>query len=613
MAFVYKAERSYKNQKIGETDSIGPGEYLPQTDLKRIKISKSPFMSNSLRSDYIYNDNPGPGSYYHDETLINYLKNIQNEKISSQNDRVHLMSKGNTIELQPNAEKLGFLNKEKRFKIKNNNENVPGPGFYYNEENRKKLKYFKINNNNNNSVPKKSYEKNYNNLIPTIPSIKQQFGFDILEDGKLVQKQNPDFYKTFTGEKGDTVGPGSYDIETPNNWLKTGTEWSKFRTTRDFNFKKKPEQKSSVNFSLQSTKYSENTNKSKESLLNSKNLYQNQSIENNNKKANNKNILNCRIINVKNENKKLPNKKETFETVIQKNFPGPGYYYDSIKSSQFKRKFVPEFKQFFGSKLERFLKNKENNSLGPGQYFTNEIDKDNLNSTYYFSKTQKNFAPFSIKSERFSKSVENKDFPGPGNYETQSSFKKKFLQTFSKFGTTEKRFADNGKTKWQYKTPGPGSYIDINTNSTIGKIKEYTINNFYKNPIFSIYNNTFYKPNKIQNIKPNKDVIPPIGLYNPDMIYTIDYNIKKKNKDNNGKIAFDSGVSKEKKEEKSSLGPGYYYREKKIIKKQIMPPFNQGDIKSKFLDSNQILNGPGQYNLDSYYDWNKKSYNVNFV
>ena len=44
-----------------------------------------------------------------------------------------------------------------------------------------------------------------------------------------------------------------------------------------------------------------------------------------------------------------------------------------------------------------------------------------------------------------------------------------------------------------------------------------------------------------------------------------------------------------------------------------MPPFNQGDIKSKFLDSNQMLNGPGQYNLDSYYDWNKKSYNVNFV
>ena len=190
MAFVYKSERTNsKLQKIGETDSIGPGEYLPQTDLKHIKISKSPFMSNSNRSDFVYNDNPGPGSYYHDETLINYLKNIQNEKISLQNDRVHLMSKGNTIELQPNSEKLGFLNKERRFKIIKDKENVPGPGFYYNDGNNKRFKY----NNNNNNIPIKSYEKIYNNLIPTIPSIKQQFGFDVLENGKLVQKQNPDF------------------------------------------------------------------------------------------------------------------------------------------------------------------------------------------------------------------------------------------------------------------------------------------------------------------------------------------------------------------------------------------------------------------------------------
>ncbi len=35
------------------------------------------------------------------------------------------MSKGNTIELQSNGEKLGFLNKEKRFKIIQDKENFP--------------------------------------------------------------------------------------------------------------------------------------------------------------------------------------------------------------------------------------------------------------------------------------------------------------------------------------------------------------------------------------------------------------------------------------------------------------------------------------------------------
>lgn len=38
-------------------------------------------------------------------------------------------------------------------------------------------------------------------------------------------------------EKGDAVGPGSYEIEKPNNWHKNGTERSKFKVQRDF-FKK---------------------------------------------------------------------------------------------------------------------------------------------------------------------------------------------------------------------------------------------------------------------------------------------------------------------------------------------------------------------------------------
>jgi hypothetical protein len=39
MAFVYKSERQL-NKIQDSTRDIGPGEYLPQTDLKLIKISK---------------------------------------------------------------------------------------------------------------------------------------------------------------------------------------------------------------------------------------------------------------------------------------------------------------------------------------------------------------------------------------------------------------------------------------------------------------------------------------------------------------------------------------------------------------------------------------------
>ena len=63
----------------------------------------------------------------------------------------------------------------------------------------------------------------------------------------------------------------------------------------------------------------------------------------------------------------------------------------------------------------------------------------------------------------------------------------------------------------------------------------------------------------------------------------------------------------------SNLGPGYYYKEKKTVRKQMFPPFNQSDRKWKNQYVGEFLTGPGQYNTDSYFNWNKKTYNINFV
>ncbi len=127
MAFVFKSERMTNNNS-SSTNNIGPGEYLPQTDLKIIKLNKKPFLSGVKRNKIERNDVHGPGSYYQDERLISYLKNIQNEKLSKQNDKVQLQLKGNNIEFHNNFEKLGFLTKDRRFKVINKNNNL-GPGF----------------------------------------------------------------------------------------------------------------------------------------------------------------------------------------------------------------------------------------------------------------------------------------------------------------------------------------------------------------------------------------------------------------------------------------------------------------------------------------------------
>ena len=634
MAFVYKAEREASNEKMKVKNQLGPGEYLPQTEIKKIIINKKPFLSSIKKVMRKINDVPGPGSYYHDDVLLNYLKNIQNEKIAEQNDKVHLISKGGNLDLHPNTEKKGFNIKSKRFTVLYNNNN-PGPGQYFPFIKRKdkatKLREEEM------FSKQKLQMKIINEFqrIPTIPSKIQEYGFEILDNGSLVQKQNPDMYKTFSGEKGDTVGPGSYEIEKPNNWLKTGTEWSKLKVKRDFYKNNKNGKNSSTCFS--STFYSETGCANTKNSFYSPNTTKTKSKENIFSKENDsktskdikkpkknkifdKNIFKCRILNCKKFNKKKINKKETFESVIQGNYPGPGYYYNPLKETSFHFKPIPEFKQFFGSKLERFYKYSGfENILGPGEYLGKNMNK-----------TLTGFAPFSSKENRFYASFVpqgKSQIPGPGEYNLKSftySSQEKTQSTspIGIFGSNAKRFVDIATTKWKYSVPGPGFYNPEEIKSQSFR----PLNTFYKAKYLNSGGKNRNKSTamaikktamKVKQI--NKETSPPIGLYNPDMVSSIEYkNRKKVYESNNNKVAFDSTYDKKKKQKKdehSNIGPGYYYREK--VNKDVRPspqfqiPFKESNNKWSS-NSNPNL-GPGQYDINNYNDWNKKSFNINFV
>jgi len=258
------SERNLDTSQIDKQNyNLGPGEYLPQSSFKKYNANKQPFLTGSPRSKFDVKDTPGPGAYYHDETHNNYLKNLYNEKISMQNDKINLLTKGERENLTKlcllmNSEKKGFNIKSKRFRIVNTTTNQPGPGQYFQNNKLEKFEKKKIKKLKENEafigkklslIKTSEFQK-----IPTIPSKEKQFGFDILKNGTLIQKQNPDMYRTFTGEKGDTVGPGSYEIEKPNNWHKTGTSWSKFRVVRDCN---KNLNKNDFSSSMTTTNYSD--------------------------------------------------------------------------------------------------------------------------------------------------------------------------------------------------------------------------------------------------------------------------------------------------------------------------------------------------------------------
>ena len=643
MAFVFKSEREVSNEKIKTNNILGPGEYLPLTEARKYTVNKEPFLSSMREPPQKINDVPGPGAYYHDETLIKYLKNIQNEKISEQNDKVHLIAKGGSVDLHPNTEKIGFNSKSKRFKVWGL-ESSPGPGQYFPMQTKKKDKASKLREEEYFSKQKIKIKKvNEFQRIPTIPSKIQEFGFEILDNGTLVQKQNPDMYKTFSGEKGDTVGPGSYEIEKPTNWRRTGTEWSKLKVERDFYKKAKTPKNSST--CLTSTNYSETGNNTKNSFYSpmntnsmKKNIFASNETENpiptnlitastqesakNKNRITEKNIFKCRILNCMRFNGKKINKKETFESVVRGKLPGPGYYYDPFKTSSFFFKPTPEFKQFFGSKLERFSSiNKDQNNLGPGEYFEKNMNKTSIG-----------FAPFSSKTNRFYSSFipEGKsDIPGPGEY-TLKSFTSSPLRMKTnaqtpkaKFGSNVKRFVDIGNAKWKYSIPGPGYYNSeenkSNSNNKFAKT-------FYGKNIFNLIKNDYNKNNPFRKFifkkQLKKEKSPPIGTYNPGMIFSIDYNNRKKVfETKNNKVAFKSTFNKKKKNQKNkidksdiNIGPGYYYHEKKNKDLKPSPQFYISQYQSDKWFKNQNPNvGPGKYDIDNYYEWNKKSFNINFI
>ena len=624
MAFVFKAEREVTNEKMKVKSDIGPGEYLPQPESKTIPTNKIPFLSSNKKLVQRINDVPGPGAYYRDNVLVHYLKNVQNEKISKMNDKISLISHGGHIDIHTHSEKIGFNVKSKRFSHSNDCIN-PGPGYYFPLVKRTdKNKVVKLREEELLSKQKIQMQKiNEFQRIPTIPSREQEYGFEILDNGALVQKQNPNIFKCFSGEKGDTVGPGSYELEKPNNWHKTGTEWSKLKVKRDFYQTGKTKNSSTC---LSSTHYSETASNTKNSYHSPNTTTRENIMVSENEsmstpdikiKTNkmDKNIFKFRILKCQKLNKKKANIKDTFENAIQGNYPGPGYYCDSYRNSSFRLKPNPEFRQSFGSKLERFFHNKSSdNFLGPGQY---------LGKTKIFNKTSNNFAPFSSNSKRFSDSFipQNKNpVPGPGQYNLSEEKKAKALSPLSpkvKFGSNEKRFV-NINTKWKYFVPGPGYYNPEEIKSQSFR----SLNTSYTNTFIKVRNNknkTLQLKKILLNQKKEvKENSPPIGLYNPDTAFTIEYRSKKKAYEtNHSNVAFDSSFNKknEKKVEISNLGPGYYFREKKIKNLRPSPQFQKPEkeaIKKWLVDPNPGV-GPGKYDVDNYFEWNKKSFNINFV
>ena len=208
---------------------------------------------------------------------------------------------------------------------------------------------------------------------------------------------------------------------------------------------------------------------------------------------------------------------------------------------------------------------------------------------------------------------------GPGKYEIKSQFDmEKNLNKIS--FSYEKRFNDyiNGKSELY---PGPGEYLKLKKWDKPEK-KIIKVSDLIQNNINNINKNLNLNKNEEINIEKRDDKITPgVGMYNPDIINSINYKIKSRENKLQSIIApFNSGVERFNFQKSSStsdlIGPGSY----NILKNNINNINNKKIIENKplenYINEKNIQKsklGPGEYYKFNYNDWNIKSFNTLFL
>ena len=355
----------------------------------------------------------------------------------------------------------------------------------------------------------------------------------------------------------------------------------------------------------------------------------------------------------KNYSKKYNNENELL--IAQELFsqcPGPGYYspIEPVNQKYFNKKNISntgigDWKNSTVIILKKI-------SPGPGEY---KIDNNSIENTLIAKSNnfKNNSVLFDVKkiaklrmakekesSERNKKiklfnSIDNKLKITYDNNNKEISEnqklqynKKKIRKLLFNFGSNAQRFK-----KPKQKIPGVGQY-DINIYKSIeGKNLNIVENPSYQELLKRMEN----KSDLLERSPLNKDLVnnPAVGQYDPDIISSIKYNDEIKNMINiqpiNKKLGYKKVLEeqvlqrvKEIKEKEKKLinllGPGKYFNmlnktfnlnKNKNKLKGIRPPF--GSNETKFENVKQTISpGPGQYDINSYYNWITRTYNILF-
>ena len=567
---------------------------------------KAPFNSQAKGHQFVkdINNYPGPGSY-----------NLESDIIKPQLNA---------------SENMNFMANTPRFK--NDNKligNNPGPGSYNINRGDKPLFQRRIlHHMNSKNKSNNNYKYNSINSVSSIPSKNHNYGYLENEEGELIQAIVPMGENYFSGEKNNSVGPGRYYIYFQEKnpivkWNRMSARNLSFSPDKNTSNKSKNKNESvySINSDLSKVETDISFANKKENKFEYK-KFKTKNLMDKYKKNLNSSIINNHSNKKKEEADNIDIEKEleflnSYEIKNTKNIYPPLLNYN-----QMRYQIKPPEQQFFGSTVERGITHIPFNEKllypGPGSYF-HQTFRD-------FEKRKnlkKNISTFA-KSKRTDFILKKSTSAlGPGSYNITKidSYKKKSFNKFGNF-SSEKRFPDiyknyddKGKNTAD-DSPGPGNY-------EIGNLWKKNLEKKQKKLIFVNVEREMKKHLE----KKKKESKPDFNSYqNQKMINLIQTKINSKiNPYSSKHNPFLSGLGRFKIENEQDLrtnvGPGRYNLSKNLgkdySKSTIIAPFNSNQEKDKgygsYINENNVLVSPQEYQQDSYFDWNKKSFNIMFV
>ena len=278
--------------------------------------------------------------------------------------------------------------------------------------------------------------------------------------------------------------------------------------------------------------------------------------------------------------------------------------------TQFKVKPIEEYLQCFGSTSTRKHlippSNAQSQNVGPGSYIN---DYNYLMKKAMLLSKQNNIKKLNenyIERRQIKASKNNKQTPGPGQYNISRNFGKDKYTKLEQFQSSEKRFHAPSTDDENY--PGPGYYIKIH--SWKKEIKNETLKPFYQK-----YPQILHKSVSCDSLWQKKE--------REDLLKKIENDNNEKQssfKDNISKFSpFGSRLDKFSKISNYDVnknGPGCYCKEiiHKLPPEKLKPDFffKSKDKKCLLFNENEFRDVPHSFKKESYFQWNKKSYNSKY-